>query len=523
MTKRQIRNTAAILLSLGQAWLLAFLAVGIAVEVLLSGGYTVLRGVVAAITLFYVLFVGLKLLLWAAASTAPLPTLTLPSPNDDSLPWYTIMVPLYKEAEVVPRLVGAIDKLHYPKGRLQVLLLAEEDDAETVAAIQAAHPPHYFELVLVPNAGPRTKPKACDYGYMRAVGEYVVIFDAEDRPDPDQLLKAVAQFRASPANVGCLQAALSFWNPRHSWVSTFYFAEYLVHFRFVIRGLARLRLIPPLGGTSNHFRKDALDTIALENGTWAFTTPEGDLVELRGFLDPHNQTEDADLAGRLRLSGYGVAILDSTTLEEAPHSLRKAKNQRSRWLLGYLQTGLVHTRRPFWRIRRYGFVSWASYNLLMLGTPFSLLLNPITWATTALYITSRLEGWVGVSEFIRGLFPPPIYYPGMVVAVAGNVLLFFQKFVAVVRQQEQDEQQPWPDALGAHMQEEQYGTTFRLFFTPLWWAFTSMSAYRALRKLLLPKQRYVWDLSTHGHALQREAELEEVRAAQILSELPQEG
>jgi hypothetical protein len=43
--------------------------------------------------------------------------------------------------------------------------------------------------------------------------------------------------------------------------------------------------------------------------------------------------------------------------------------------------------------------------------------------------------------------------------------------------------------------------------TPLWWAFASVSAYRALRKLLIPSQRSSWDKTPHGHELTREAEL----------------
>lgn len=93
------------------------------------------------------------------------------------------------------------------------------------AAAAALDLPAQFEVLIAPDAGPRTKPKACNYGYTRATGEIVTIFDAEDRPEPDQLLKAVAGFRAAAAGgprVGCLQARLVFWNPRGSWISSFY-------------------------------------------------------------------------------------------------------------------------------------------------------------------------------------------------------------------------------------------------------------------------------------------------------------
>ena len=66
---------------------------------------------------------------------------------------------------------------------------------------------------MLPNTHPRTKPKACNIGLAQATGEYCVVYDAEDHPDPDQLKKAVAAFRSlDPATV-CLQAKLAYHNP----------------------------------------------------------------------------------------------------------------------------------------------------------------------------------------------------------------------------------------------------------------------------------------------------------------------
>ena len=80
----------------------------------------------------------------------------------------------------------------------------------------------------------------------------------------------------------------------------------------------------PLGGTSNHLRRDVLDEI----GAW----------------DPFNVTEDADLGVRIAASGYRTAVLDSSTLEEANSDPINWIRQRSRWYKGYLQTWLVHIR-----------------------------------------------------------------------------------------------------------------------------------------------------------------------------------
>nr|MBF0681510.1 family 2 glycosyl transferase [Pseudomonas sp.] len=54
-----------------------------------------------------------------------------------------------------------------------------------------------FSLVPVPDAAPRTKPKALDFALPLCQGQYVVVFDAEDIPDPDQLWKAALRFQQS--------------------------------------------------------------------------------------------------------------------------------------------------------------------------------------------------------------------------------------------------------------------------------------------------------------------------------------
>ena len=59
-------------------------------------------------------------------------------------------------------------------------LLLEADDTETLDAIKDYKLAPYFEVVVVPAEGQRTKPKACNYGLLFARGEYTVIYDAVD-------------------------------------------------------------------------------------------------------------------------------------------------------------------------------------------------------------------------------------------------------------------------------------------------------------------------------------------------------
>jgi cellulose synthase/poly-beta-1,6-N-acetylglucosamine synthase-like glycosyltransferase len=486
-TPKQVeRVTAHDLLNLGQSILL-----GVVLTAFVGGlvflAHSTLVISIAAELLFYLLFVGLKFTLWAAASRYR-PAASEPvSIDEPDLPMYTVFIPLYKEGGVLRPLVGAIGQLLYPKDRLQVLLLLEEDDMETRAAVLelsgAGELPSNFEIVLAPSVPkganpqdfPRGKPRALNLGLARATGEFCVIYDAEDRPDPDQLLKAIAAFRAGSDDLACVQARLFFWNEDSSWVSRFYWVEYVTHYEWVLAGLAKLGLIPPLGGTSNHFRTQILRQTAIQQDK----LPEGARDESIGGWDPLNVTEDAEVAGALALQGYRVQLIDSVTREEATAKLSVADKQRRRWLKGYLQTGLVYTRHPFRMIRQLGFIKWFCYTLLLIGTPISQLLNPIFWGLTIVYFATR-------STAIEQLFPPPLYYSGVLLMVGGNLLLFYQMVVACLRR-------------------EGYGSVKYMLLTPFWWAFTSYSCVRMVIEIVNPRKRHVWHKTPHGHDMAKEA------------------
>ncbi len=198
--------------------------------------------------------------------------------DERHLPVYTILVPLYKEAGIVSRLVRDINALDYPRTRLDVKLLCEEDDEETIAKIRSMDLPPHFHLVVVPDSQPKTKPKACNYGLQLSHGDYCVIFDAEDRPDPDQLKKAVIAFSRVPGNVVCIQAKLNHFNQDQNMLTAWFANEYSMHFELVLPAMGASESPIPLGGTSNHF----VTSVLRDLGAW----------------DPFNVTEDADLGIR---------------------------------------------------------------------------------------------------------------------------------------------------------------------------------------------------------------------------------
>jgi hypothetical protein len=174
--------------------------------------------------------------------------------REEELPVYTILVPLFREAAIIPGLAKALHALDYPPDKLDIKFVLEEGDSETLEAAKAARLPSHVEFVIVPKSKPLTKPKACNYALAFARGEFLVVYDAEDVPDPRQLRMALGAFDEGGPRMACVQGQLMFYNARENWLTRQSAIEYAALFELLLPALARFGLPFPLGGTSTHFR-----------------------------------------------------------------------------------------------------------------------------------------------------------------------------------------------------------------------------------------------------------------------------
>jgi cellulose synthase/poly-beta-1,6-N-acetylglucosamine synthase-like glycosyltransferase len=369
---------------------------------------------------------------------------------DEELPRYTVLVAAYKEADVIARTIRTLEALDYPRDRLEIKLLLESDDAATIAAVGRARPAPQFEVVVVPQAEPRTKPKACNYGLQASSGELITIFDAEDRPEPLQLRRAAVAFRRLDPAIACLQAKLHYYNADQNLITRWFSAEYVTWFSGMLPALVEMKAPIPLGGTSMHIRREVLEAV----GAW----------------DPYNVTEDADLGTRLHRLGFRTEVLDSVTYEEANSDLINWVKQRSRWYKGYLQTWLVHLRHPLKLWRQLGPVGFLGFNVVVGGTPVLALLNPFFWLLACLWFVGRLE-------FIQAIFPGWLYYAAMLCMILGNFVAAYRTLVSIRLAGR-------PELLPS------------LLLYPAYWVMMSVAAVRAFVQLLVAP--WVWEKTTHG-------------------------
>lgn len=374
-------------------------------------------------------------------------------PADQGLPDYSIIVALYREARCVERLIGALQQLDYPKERLDIKLVLERDDVETLAELRRVGLPPYVDVLIAPDIGPRTKPKALNLALPFITGRFVVVYDAEDRPEPSQLRRAVAAFRHAGPELACVQARLAIDNTADGWLAGFYTAEYAAQFDLILPTLAALRVPLPLGGTSNHFRTH--------------------LLRRAGAWDSYNVTEDADLGMRLARFGYQADVIASATYEEAPNRLGAWQRQRTRWFKGWMQTWLVHMRHPWRLLRDLGPFSFLAFQLVVGGNVLAALIHP--FFLIGLIWTLVTE----VPDLTEAQALPFAFALFSITAAAGYLTSILLGCVGLLRQ-------GLPSTLWV------------LVLTPWHWLLLSYAAWRALAQLV--RAPYRWEKTEHGLA-----------------------
>lgn len=398
-------------------------------------------------------FVFRTLLCWMSCGELICPTVSdeeVAALRDPDLPVYSILVPMYREPKVIPILAAALRRMDYPRSKLDIKFVLEEDDQETIQAAKDLALDATFEIIRVPRSQPKTKPKACNYAFRLARGKYLTIYDAEDKPDPDQLKKAIVAFEKLGAKTACIQARLNYFNAEKNWLTRMFTLEYSLWFDMFLPALHRLGVPIPLGGTSNHFDMAKLKEV----GGW----------------DPFNVTEDADLGLRFAAMGYRVGVVNSVTYEEANSQLGNWLRQRSRWIKGYIQTWLVNMRHPVKLLRQVGVGGFASFQLFIGGAIVSGLAYPVLVIPFICWLFTR-------TAMLHPFFPPEVLFVSTLNLALGNSLLIYLSMLAVA-------------------QRKNHALLPHALTIPGYWLLQSVAAYKAFWQLI--HRPFYWEKTTHG-------------------------
>ena len=419
---------------------------------LLLDAFMVLLGLHLFAPCVYFAIAGLRLSAWRRAGRQETRQ-KWPEADDATLPTYSVLVALYQEANQAEALVAALMRLQWPLEKLEFKLICEADDQDTIAACRSAVDgplSGLFEIIEVPKALPRTKPKALNYGLPLSTGDLVVVYDAEDRPHPQQLRQAFDSFARGPDELACLQASLVIHNHPKGWLTKLFAIEYSALFDGLLPSLAVRQLPLPLGGTSNHFRRRALQEV----GAW----------------DPYNVTEDADLGMRLARAGYYCGTIDCPTLEEAPVQLNVWFTQRTRWFKGWYQTWLVHMRHPRHLYSDLSGPGFVTFQLMTLGMAVSALTHPFM-------LVSLVSSFSRLSSSPANGWPVWLFGLDLVTVATG-----YGAFMLLA----------WRTLARRNMQQLRRG----LWTLPIYWMLLSVAAWRAVWQLIF--NPHLWEKTPHG-------------------------
>ncbi len=401
------------------------------------------------ITILYLIICTHKLILVIAGSLkkSEIKITDIEISSTKNWPMYTILLPVYKETAIFSQLYQAIENLDYPREKIEVLLLVEEDDDEFKQLLVGQKLPEWWKVIFIPDFKPKTKGKALNYGLLKASGKYLVIYDAEDIPEKNQLKKSAIAFEQMPDTVVCLQSKLNYYNPYQNILTKWFTAEYSSWFDLYLPGIDAIKAPMPLGGTSNHFRTEKL-------------------LELKGW-DPFNVTEDCDLGIRIFKSRYSTRVLDTTTWEEANSVLANWLKQRSRWVKGYIQTYFVNMRRPVNFIKNTGIINFFHFNIIVGGNFFVLCFNPIAWLMIIVWFLTP-------DKF---LMPDRFLLVSTLVLLAGNLFFVLINVWGVLKRK-------W------------YKLVFISLLSPAYWFLMSMGAWKGFFQYL--RNPHFWEKTEHA-------------------------
>lgn len=243
-------------------------------------------------------------------------------------PRVVVQLPLYNEALVVERLLGAVRRLRYPADRLEIQVLDDStDETRAIVARLADEMRAEGAKITVVRRDTRRgyKSGALARGLDASDAEVVAIFDADFVPEPDFLERVVPVLLSDPT-CGMVQARWGHLNREDSLLTRAQAIFLDGHFGIEHHARSTTGRFFNFNGTAGVWRRKAI----LDAGGWSDDTI----------------TEDLDLSYRAQLAGWRFVYLDEVVAPgELPESWAAFRSQQARWVRGSVETTRKHLRR----------------------------------------------------------------------------------------------------------------------------------------------------------------------------------
>ncbi|MBN2259984.1 MAG: glycosyltransferase family 2 protein [Clostridiales bacterium] len=247
-----------------------------------------------------------------------------------SLPFVSVIVPAKNEGSVIGRCLESLMKTDYPKNKFEVVVVEDGSIDDTVLICEEFEKNYPSLVRVIKNPVSNGKPSALNYALNFVKGEVVGVFDADNVPASDCLVKAVKHF--DEESVGAVQGRQCCLNKEENMLTKFVSYENALWYESYLRGKDALGLFVAITGSCYFVRKDVL----LEVGGW----------------DGSSLSEDMELAANLTNHGYKVRYAHEVcSWQENPASVKGFFNQRVRWFRGCMEVAVQYgklMKKPSW-------------------------------------------------------------------------------------------------------------------------------------------------------------------------------
>lgn len=237
------------------------------------------------------------------------------------LPRMSIIVPAKNEEKVVGRLLKALMAADYPQNKKEIIIVEDGSTDRTAEICNEFREKYPNQVKILNRYVSDGKPSALTEAIKLVNGELVAVFDADNIPEPDSLLRAASYFE--DPSVAAVQGRLIAVNEDENILTKFVAQEETLRCEAYMRGKTALGLFVPLTGSCYFVRKDVLDAV----GGW----------------DSKVLSEDMELAARLTHNGHKIKYAsDVRSWQEYPATVVGFFKQRVRWFRGTMEVGVKY-------------------------------------------------------------------------------------------------------------------------------------------------------------------------------------
>ncbi len=235
--------------------------------------------------------------------------------KDENLPRISLIVPAYNEEGVIAETIGKLKEVNYPRDKLEIVVI-DDGSKDRTYEIAKRLESRQIKVLTKPNTG---KASTLNFGIRKSKNEFIAVIDADSYMEKNALRECMKYFDedkvAAVVSHVLVSKRKNFWEKMQS-MENFINATTRKSQEFP-------NVIGVTPGTLSLYRKKIL-------------------TELDGF-DERNLVEDVEIAYRILRKGYKIRMaFDAMVYSIYPTTFRKWWGQKTRWVIGGVQTLLKH-------------------------------------------------------------------------------------------------------------------------------------------------------------------------------------